>query len=189
MVSAGSQSWYLTDRTAGVPGDANYFIDKGSGAGTSNVSMGTGAHPIWAANEAAAVTCDMSGTWHVHIEFNGITGGETVDANVDIGVISGGSWDWKGWCSVQELTSADSILDVDIDVSDLTIDTGDYLAMDVWQHKGGSGDEEIVVTNGESYVESPNTDPGYPVPELGSLVLFSVGLLALAGYVWQRRRN
>jgi len=81
---------------------------------------------------------------------------------------------------------------VDIDnfeTSALTINTGDYLAMDVRQISCGSGDEEIVVTNGESYVESPNTDPGYPVPELSSFVLFSVGLLALAGYVWQRRRN
>ena len=88
MVSAGSQSWYLTDRTAGVPSGADYFIDKGSGAGTSNVPMGNEVDPVWAANEAAAVTCDMSGTWHVHIEFKWITEGETVRVDVGIGVIS-----------------------------------------------------------------------------------------------------
>jgi len=73
MVSAESQSWYLTDRTAGVPGGAEYFMDKGAGAGTNNVPMGNGVWPEWAANEAAAVTCDMTGTWHVHIEFSWIT--------------------------------------------------------------------------------------------------------------------
>ena len=28
-----------------------------------------------------------------------------------------------------------------------------------------------------------------PVPELSTIILFSVGLLTLAGYVWLRRRN
>ena len=50
--------------------------------------MGNEVDPVWAANEAAAVTCDMSGTWHVHIEFKWITEGETVRVDVGIGVIS-----------------------------------------------------------------------------------------------------
>ena len=61
--------------------------------------------------------------------------------------------------------------------------------MDVWQYNGGSGDDEIVVTNGESYVSSPNTDSGYQIPELSLLSLFLVGLLALAGYAYRVRRN
>ena len=89
------------------------------------------------------------------------------------------------------LTSTDSIsiLGMNIDTSDHTINTGDYIAMDVWQYNGGSGDDEIVVTNGESYVSSPNTDSGYQIPELSLLILFLVGLLALAGYAYRVRRN
>lgn len=41
-----------------------------------------------------------------------------------------------------------------------------------------------------SNLTSPSSDPGYPVPELSILVLFSVGLLTLAGYVsYSRRRD
>ena len=40
-----------------------------------------------------------------------------------------------------------------------------------------------------SYVKSPSSDPGYPVPELPTLILFSSGLIILAGYVLLKRRR
>jgi len=39
-----------------------------------------------------------------------------------------------------------------------------------------------------SHVDSPNTDPCFPVPEQSTLILTSTGLLALAGYVLLRKR-
>jgi len=44
-------------------------------------------------------------------------------------------------------------------------------------------------TGGKTTISSPSADPGYPVPEMGTLALFSVGLLALVGYVAYRRRG
>lgn len=40
-----------------------------------------------------------------------------------------------------------------------------------------------------SNLTSPATDPGYPVPELSTLILFSTGLFTLAGYVLLTRRR
>ena len=40
-----------------------------------------------------------------------------------------------------------------------------------------------------SNLTSPSSDPGYPVPELSTLILFSTGLLILAGYAYMTRRN
>jgi len=40
-----------------------------------------------------------------------------------------------------------------------------------------------------SYVKSPTADPGYPIPELSTLILFSSGLLALAGYALKKRKS
>ena len=41
-----------------------------------------------------------------------------------------------------------------------------------------------------THVDSPSTDPGFPVPEQPTIILTSTGLLALAGYVlYSRRRN
>lgn len=42
--------------------------------------------------------------------------------------------------------------------------------------------------DGKTKLSSPSTDPGYPIPELSTLVLSSVGLLALVGYVVYRKR-
>lgn len=42
-----------------------------------------------------------------------------------------------------------------------------------------------------SNLTSPSSDPGYPVPELGTLILFSTGLIVLTGYVLltKKRKN
>jgi hypothetical protein len=40
-----------------------------------------------------------------------------------------------------------------------------------------------------SSLTSPSTDPGYPVPEPATIILFSAGLLILAGYVYVGRRS
>lgn len=47
---------------------------------------------------------------------------------------------------------------------------------------------EVHCGDGKTKLSSPSTDPGYPIPELNTLVLSSIGLLALAGYVVYRRR-
>lgn len=38
-------------------------------------------------------------------------------------------------------------------------------------------------------VSSPDSDPGYPTPSLATIVLLGMGLLLVAGVVYQRRRN
>ena len=71
--------------------------------------------------------------------------------------------------------------------------TGDWLGVRVsWN---GPTDAKIRIyydpTNGDrdSYIKSPSTDPGYPIPELPTLILFSAGLIILAGYVVLKRRE
>lgn len=42
----------------------------------------------------------------------------------------------------------------------------------------------------DSYIESPSSDPGYPIPELPTIILFGLGLLVIMGYAgWWRRRG
>jgi hypothetical protein len=40
-----------------------------------------------------------------------------------------------------------------------------------------------------SNLTSPSSDPGYPVPELSTIILFSIGLITLTGYVLLTRRR
>jgi hypothetical protein len=41
----------------------------------------------------------------------------------------------------------------------------------------------------DSYIGSPYSDPGYPIPELSTMILFGMGLLMIVGYVGLRRRS
>lgn len=41
----------------------------------------------------------------------------------------------------------------------------------------------------DSTLTTPCSDPGYPVPEIPTIVLTCIGLLGLGGYVWLRRRR
>jgi len=49
--------------------------------------------------------------------------------------------------------------------------------------------DNVKATNRSTRILSPETEPGYPTPELPTLVLFGTGLLALAGFVLYNRRK
>jgi hypothetical protein len=41
----------------------------------------------------------------------------------------------------------------------------------------------------DPYLISPSSDHGYPIPELSTLILFSMGVIALLGYVLLKKRD
>jgi len=49
--------------------------------------------------------------------------------------------------------------------------------------------DNVKGTLSSTRILSPETEPGYPTPELPTLVLFGTGLLALAGFVLYNRRK
>jgi hypothetical protein len=76
-----------------------------------------------------------------------------------------------------------------------TIYEDTYLAVVVYNN---SGSDHSIFTgykftdNGSTYyscVASPQSDPGYPLPELGAVILLGGGLAGLAGYMIVRRRK
>ena len=70
--------------------------------------------------------------------------------------------------------------------------TGDWLGVRVsWSGPATDAIRVYYDPTGDksSYVKSPSADPGYPIPELSTLILFSSGLLALAGYALKRRKS
>ncbi len=65
--------------------------------------------------------------------------------------------------------------------------TGERLAFRITHSYSGTKHITIYYYKDEggkrSRLESPSSDPGYPVPELSALLLFSIGLITLTGYV------
>jgi len=69
-----------------------------------------------------------------------------------------------------------------------TVQEGEYLAFMVTNL---DQDQVLIIETegGASWISSPSRDPGYPVPELPTIVLMSTGLLALTGFVVYSRRK
>jgi len=96
-------------------------------------------------------------------------------------------FDSKGSAS-DTFVAGNNTLDFTIGASGFSVSEGKYLAFKV-TNLDPNRDLNIETKGEASWIFSPSTDPGYPVPELPTIILFSIGLLALAGYVVVRRKN
>ncbi len=73
-----------------------------------------------------------------------------------------------------------------------TVKKDGRFAIEILWQSDDQGNLEIHCNPSGEYASkatSPSSDPGYPVPELSTLILFSLGLLVLAGYVGLRRKR
>ena len=176
----GAQAWYLHNDTQMYKGN----MSKPAGTltipndGTTN----------WTANEAATVEVVFpAGNWTGWLTLNKSF---TVDENFTVAVgsyntttsifTSAGSQNFTG-------ESGKTAFSLNISANGFTVPKGNYLALNVTNPPAGSDNLVIMTGGGNSFITSPETDPGYPVPELSSIILFSVGLLALAAYILRTR--
>jgi hypothetical protein len=71
-----------------------------------------------------------------------------------------------------------------------TVPEGGRFALEIEWVSAANGNLEIYCNLPDrraSQIASPSSDPGYPIPELSTLVLLGVGLLMIVGYVALRR--
>jgi hypothetical protein len=179
-----SQSWFLSN-TSG----SDYIMYKGDMSKIEGaVTVSNGSSTIWRANEPATVDVGFSGgTWTGKITLNeSFASGETF--TVEVGSYEGSTFTSAG---SQTCTGATDKITFSLEIPATTFDilNGNYLALNITNPSDGSADLVIKTGGGNSYVTSPETDPGYPVPELPTIILFSAGLLILAGYAYMGRRN
>ena len=185
IASAVTQIWYLDSETHAVTGNV---MEKSSiGTQSGNVTISARGEQIWLADEVAG--CDVAipagGFWIITLR---------TDSNwVDKCTVSIGGYNSStGWYDIptslldKYWDGISSSTEIQLHSTLSTIYKGDYLALTI--NNTDTVDHEVD-SSGYSSLLSPNTDPGYPVPELPTLVLTSAGLLALAGYQRIRRKN
>lgn len=210
LETTNTQTWYFT--SDGKPGDApiandtlthkkDNLMHKGSrtGSGTNfdlnstavawfyadtgaESGIGFGEHPWEAHIRTEAIEDDEIGhNLTVKIcKLNSSTGNVTVIANNTTQLTAAAAnhlWDIR--CEDNGLTTQD-------------FSTGDWLAVRLsWDCP--TDDLRIYYkaeAGSDSYIKSPSSDPGYPIPELPTIILFGVGLLVISGYVgWFKRRR
>ena len=96
----------------------------------------------------------------------------------------------RGTYTVSSPESLEEVTETLGPTESFTVPEGGRFALEVLWSGIASGNLQIHCNPpGEhpSMVTSPSTDPGYPVPELPTIILLSVGLLALGGYAWLKR--
>jgi hypothetical protein len=176
-----SQIWYLD---GAYHTETGKVMEKTWGAQSGLVSFPAGVEQMWLAENAAQ--CDVtfpSGAWVIELstESDWGTGGDKCDVTV-------GGWDTAtGWYEISTTTTASvvwdggqNILKVELQTGSATIYKDDYLALKI---KNTDSVCHEVYTDGRSSVRSPDTDPGYPIPELTAAILIGLGLVGLVGYL------
>jgi hypothetical protein len=175
VASADSSTWYIK---SGFPG-----LDKTtSGTGSNDIS--DGGSKVWLAERAhCALTIGAGDFWHLNFDYTA-----TSDGVVKVTVMN---YDDKTTAVNQhsiDITSIGTSISEDMSGTALDFNTNENLGLKVeWEADDTSG---LTFKYGtDTTLSSPSSDPGYPVPELSTLVLSSIGLLALVGYVAYRRRD
>jgi hypothetical protein len=194
----GEQTWYLTPTSyTGTPADdgtdhhANKIMSK-TQTSDDHVAFTSTETMWWYADNAAE--CDLTfgaGSWSLHLYHDTMDDesgevGETITADI-YKVKADGTATRIATGSNTTVSGQTETIFTCSPLGNQDFITGDRLAVRIsWS----STDTLWIYYSSAkpSTLKSPSSDPGYPIPEPSTLVLFATGLFTLAGYVLVSRR-
>jgi Tol biopolymer transport system component len=178
-----ARTWFLDSETylGPAPGIAlpSGFFEMEKATGPDNdgqsgtVAVNNGTEKTWISDQQAEVNVNLSGIW----TFNLVTS-DMWDCHLTLG-------EWDGVSTFSPFYSTncepddDGIIRFTRDISIAVVPKGHYLALAL-EYSGSTGE---IYTDGQSYIVSPVSDPGYPTPEMPAVVLLGIGLLGITTYM------
>ena len=206
-----AQTWYLTSnaKPGGAPTASDSLahakdnlMHKDEWAGTGTSFYLTPAKPAaWFYADTGAEYDLGFGehSWKAYIRTEEIKTGDEAGTHLKVSVCkldTGGSVTVLAEKSI-ELTVASAYTLWEIICEDTAgpqdFNAGDWLAVRLWWTDAPEAKRLYIYYEAknerDSYIKSPSTDPGYPVPELSTFILLSIGLITLTGYVLLTRRR
>lgn len=185
LADSGSQTWYADNL---LPGNISILNMETASEVHKSAYIYQNKDKVWIEQNPAQVDVSFgTDTWSGSIS---IFSGNLL--TVEVGSYGGSEFTAAGSQAITTTPEGYSYTLSITPSSDFSISSGDYLALRVSNDDSSGIRVDYGETSGDycTYVNSPSTDPGYPVPELNTFILFGIGLLALAGYVglWRRRK-
>lgn len=183
--AAGSNTWQL-DQAIGPPSNVTMYRDAGGEDSTDgSVTIHALASATWVADEVATTTVNFGqgSPWVARI----VTGNA---GNADLRI---GSVNETGVFTDQGGTTAVLVATVRAVINaDVTVEAGHRLAFRI-TNTGDKALPPLQILTGQaefsSELDSPTSDPGYPVFELASVLLLGAGLVSIVGFTKYRRRG
>jgi hypothetical protein len=185
----GPQTWQLDndnemERTGGLNDDGQ----------TGSVVLASTASAMWLADEAAVYDVTfVSGAWVVELATDADWGTNGNACTIEVGEYDGTSFTAFSMAlnSVLEWNEATRsyILRVEVQSGSETIYTGNWLAIKVYNKDRVSHTVYTGEFEDASCVRSPQTDPGYPLPEIAAGILLAGGIVGLVGFMAIRRKK
>jgi hypothetical protein len=174
VIPATGQTWYLY----------NDDIMRKSLTPTASITINPHAFRVWTADQKAwsAVTFP-DGSWVIYLKTGQDWSGS---CTAEVGYWNGSFHPFTTGAPAKSWDSGTGILTIRAQAGSETINANDYLALRVTNNDAGSHD---VITDGNSWVKSPASDPGYPLPELASGILFALGLAGTGTFIIIRRKK
>ena len=189
VVSADTtQYWYPSKDSAAGDSEADYIMYKGSLGGSGDVvDLDQGVGIVWTADEAAERDVGFpAGDWSYSVSTD-----DESDDDVTIGVFVGywdGAFHFEGSEFVDN-TDHSQVYTGSIAVDEFEVAKDYWLAYGIRNMEYRTCTFKLQVNDNDTYIASPSSDPGYPIPELPTIVLLATGLVFLAGYLGLKRRK
>ena len=181
-----TQYWYQSDASATGSG-ADYIMYKDSKVGAAtDITISEEGSLVWTADEAAECAVAFpGGSWSYKVYAAATSSAEEIFLQV-------GYWDGTTFHPATGgavfTVTANEYSSGNFTVNPFDVPDTKWLAYKI-TNLTGSGDFKIVVNHDDSRIGSPTTDPGYPIPELPTIILLATGLVGLAGYFGLKRRK
>jgi len=195
------QAWYFTNGSVTGPtgSDANYNrnMTKGVEGGNDTITLASEERVQFCADQLADGNVSFpEGNWEVSYwlkplhEYDGF---KSVNYRLQV-VYPNESTSTIGTAHTQ-VGPAQILRETSLSIGNagpFTVPEGGRFALELEWDSSANGNLELYCNLPDrraSQVTSPSSDPGYPIPELSTLVLLGVGLLMIVGYVALRKRK
>jgi hypothetical protein len=188
----GTQQWFLDSAGHTVVGGANVMVKDGT-AVSGSTTVNSGSSQVWCADEVATVAVTFpDGNWVVQFRTDSDWGFMGSQCVVDIGsCTAAGVFTSFGLQQLVSVSWAGDILKWEAQVTSVTVPQGDYLAIKI--NNNSVANHTVVASatgcQGCSWMTSPCSDPGYPVPETATWLLFGAGVVGLVGFAYVRHQK